>query len=235
MNLRKKHLPMLFFVWIIAIFSGQNLLAQVDLTEKQFAKLCKKSLKGTYFDGFVSDSKIIKLCGGSLDFAGNELPYLSKTELLSEYSVEGIDRKNKTHQGTIQVLSTIAWNGGDYHSWVAYFSANDFFKSIVIKNNGIIIGTFNVNVIYGENQKLHLVDFASENLAWRMAFNFSELSLSKDGGASWISNPILRSSYGSTPLVSVLGEYSGDVLALMQGFENGSIFVRCLRFAREQK
>lgn len=204
------------------------MFALEKLSSAECRQLCKQSLKGTFVNGVIDDKGIASLYDVHLDFQGRDLPD-EDSSLLSGYAVEGTDNWGRTHVGSLQVLSAYAWVGGDAHEWAAHFSTPYALRDVILRKDGKKIASFAISIKHEASSKLGSFSFEKGVLSWLTPYGDSELLLSTDRGKSWKYEPRLGPPTSSVPLYSILGEYCGDVLILFQGYEKGTVYLRCMK------
>jgi hypothetical protein len=214
-------------VWVLLCSTAQE-----PTVARQLRQVCVQSFKGTLVSGVVSDKGLSEFYNARLDYEGTGLSLVGKTDLLSGYAIQGVDGSGRTHSGDIRVSAIYAWSGGDYHNWVAYFPTTAVIQRVILKKGRHRVGSLNLSVQFGDSPKFKLFEVNAGRVRWHADTKSAEVAVSTDGGASWFSNPQLRSSLNTAGVEPSFGTFHGDVLVLIQGYDKGVIYVNCLTFRR---
>lgn len=218
-----------FNVVLIWLFASVSLVAQSLVPEEQFTRICHRSLKGIFVEGVVSDANVTKVENITLDFKGTGLPNRDTKDLLPGYSVAGVGQNGVHHSGSLQVLSSYAWAGGDSHTWIAYLPSASWVDRIQLKKGKKTISNQPMNIHYGEHDKFKSFDIEKSKVTWMTAFNSFEILISTNSGVSWASDPMLRVPNGSVSLDGLIHGYQGEIYFMLIASEKSSMFVKIIK------
>ena len=211
-----------FRIIIVLFLSSISLLAQSMTPRSECQNVIQSSVRSVFIEGAISDRNVVKTYNVTFDFNGKGLPHQDINKLLTEYTIPSVGEDGRLYKGNIQVFSSYAWSGGDFHNWCAYFPSAVILKLIKLYKNKKIIKQEKIHIIYGNDNRIDTFK-VGENIEWRSSLNTFEILISTDNGKSWNSIPELRAPNGSIPLDKVIKNVNGDILFLITASDKNSI------------